>query len=150
MQISLEELKEIFDKVLTEVKVKKCCSESDNILLSRDPKTPPKTLQALATDVNPDVRYFVAQNPNTPTKVLEQLATDENWRVRCGVAHNPNTSTKTLEQLATDEDSYVRWSVARNPNYNPKETLEVTKQQKEALKKLIDASQDESLKTINL
>jgi hypothetical protein len=150
MQISLEELQEIFDKVLTEVKVKKCCSESDKILLSKDPKTPEETLLILATDVNPDVRYFVAQNPNTPPKALEQLAIDEYHGVRCCVANNPNTPPKVLEILATDEEYCVRWRVELNPNHNPKETLEVTKQQKEALKKLIDASQDVSLKSINL
>lgn len=53
--------------------------------------TPPETLEQLATDKDPYVRWGVAYNPNTPTKTLEQLATDKYFDVRCGVAYNPNT-----------------------------------------------------------
>jgi 3-methyladenine DNA glycosylase AlkC len=87
----------------------------------------------------------LAQNPNTPQETLQVLATDEHPYVRRGVAHNPNTPQETLKVLATDEDYCVRYWVAKNPNYK-KQTLELTSTQHEALKKLIESGQDESLK----
>jgi len=66
--------------------------------------------------MNLEQKLDSARNPNTPTKTLELLATDEDWYVRYWVARNPNTPTKTLEQLATDEYCSVRYWVARNPN----------------------------------
>ena len=86
-----------------------------------------------------------ARNPNTPPETLQVLATDKYYGVRCGVAQNPNTPQESLQVLATDENSYVRCVVAQNPNYK-KQTLELTSTQYEALKKLIESGQDESLK----
>jgi hypothetical protein len=64
---------------------------------------------------------------------------------RAITALNPNTSQESLKVFATDEDSSVRYEVARNPNYK-KQTLELTSTQHEALKKLVESGQDESLK----
>jgi hypothetical protein len=36
-------------------------------------------------------KFDQARDPNTPIKTLEQLATDEDWDVRWRVAENPNT-----------------------------------------------------------
>ena len=61
------------------------------------------------------------------------------------VAKNPNTPVELLQTLATDEDSTVRYVVAENPNFK-KQTLELNVVQYNALKKLIESGQDESLK----
>ena len=66
--------------------------------------------------MNYQQKLGVARNPNTPTKTLEQLASDKDSYVRSLVAQNPNTPTKTLEQLASDKDVDVRYWVAQNPN----------------------------------
>ena len=87
----------------------------------------------------------LAKDPNTSQELLKSLATDEDSDVRWVVARNPNTSQETLRLLATDEYSYVRCEVALNPNYK-KQTLELTSVQYDALKKLIESGQDESLK----
>jgi hypothetical protein len=47
-------------------------------------------LSVLASEENIFIRYWVARNPNTPVKILEQLATEEYYRVRCGVVENLN------------------------------------------------------------
>jgi hypothetical protein len=57
-----------------------------------------------------------ARNPNTPPKALEQLASDEHYLVRYYVAENPNTPPKALEILANDVDYWIRRWVAINPN----------------------------------
>jgi len=85
---------------------------------AKDPNTSTETLEFLATDKDPDVRYWVAQNRNTPTKSLELLATDKNYYVRYWVARNSNTPPEALELLATDKDPDVRHWVAQNPNRN--------------------------------
>jgi hypothetical protein len=87
----------------------------------------------------------LALNPNTPVELLKVLATDEDYYVRYRVAKNPNTPVEVLQTLATDENSTVRYWVANNPNFK-KQTLELTVVQYNALKKLIESGQDESLK----
>ena len=67
--------------------------------------------------------------------------------VRRCVALNSNTSQDTLAVLVTDENPDVRYWVAKHPNYK-KQTLELNTKQYDALKKLIESSQDESLKGI--
>ena len=94
-----------------------------------------------------DEKIKLARDPNTSQESLAILVTDEYRSVRCWVAQHSNTSPETLEVLATDEDSNVRWEVAQNPNYK-KQTLELNTKQYDALKKLIESSQDESLKGI--
>jgi hypothetical protein len=87
----------------------------------------------------------LAKTPSTPQETLKVLATDENVDVRCWVAWNRNTSQESLKVLATDEDYYIRCCASRNPNYK-KQTLELTSVQYQALEKLIESGQDESLK----
>lgn len=58
----------------------------------------------------------MARNPNTPPKTLNMLATDKDWLVRTYVAMNPNTLTKTLTILATDCARSARYYVGRHPN----------------------------------
>jgi len=91
--------------------------------VSKNPNTPPETLDRLANDNIWDVRWYVAWNSNTKTETLERLAKDEDYCVRCGVAQNPNTTTETLERLANDEDYCIRIEAAQNPN-TPPEVLE--------------------------
>ena len=63
------------------------------------------------------IREDIARNPNTPSKILEQLATDEHSSVRWWVAQNPNIPPKALVVLATDDELFVRCGgVLRNPN----------------------------------
>ena len=92
-------------------------------------------------------RVKLAKDPNTSQETLAILATDEHPWVRRWVAQHPNISQESLAVLATDEDPIVRYWVARHPNYK-KETLELNTKQYDALKKLIESSQDESLKGI--
>ena len=96
-----------------------------------------------------DKKLELALNPNTSPEILKVLATDEDSCVRYGVAINPNTSPETLKVLATDEDSCVRYGVKKNPNYKTK-TIELTVVEYDALKVLLESSQDESLKTLAL
>ena len=132
---------------------KNCCVRYGAAL---NPNTPPETLKVLETDnyqsptdKNYNVRYYVAQNPNTPPETLKVLATDKNSNVRYYVAQNPNTPPETLKVLATDEDYNVRYWVAQNPNYKT-QTIELTQVQYDALKVLLESSQDETLKTLSL
>ena len=125
MNYTPEQIAEIVLKVLKEV------NEPDVLALSYDEK------------------LELAQNPSTPVETLKVLATDKDYWVRCGVAQNPNTPVETLKVLATDKDSDVRRGVAQNPNYKTK-TLELTPVQYDALKVLLESSQDESLKTLAL
>ena len=140
-QIVLKVLKEIEEPDISKL------SFDEKVKLARDPNTSQETLKLLATDRDLGVRRCVAQNPNTSQESLAILVTDEYRSVRCWVAQHSNTSPETLEVLATDEDSNVRWEVAQNPNYK-KQTLELNTKQYDALKKLIESSQDESLKGI--
>ena len=98
-------------------------------------------------ELSDEKKIKLARNPNISQETLAVLATDKNWNVRCRVALNPNTSQETLAILATDEDWDVRRCVERNPNYK-KQVLELNTKQYDALKKLIESSQDESLKDI--
>jgi len=86
------------------------------IIAAQDPNTEQETLELLATDEDPDVRYWLAKNPNIPKESLQLLATDENPAVRQYVAKNPNIPKESLQLLATDENSYVRYCVTQNPN----------------------------------
>jgi glycerophosphoryl diester phosphodiesterase len=87
----------------------------------------------------------LAKNPNTPVELLQTLATYKNSSFRYWVAKNPNTPVEVLKVLATDENSDVQYWVAENPNFK-KQTIELTSFQYDALKKLIESGQDESLK----
>jgi 3-methyladenine DNA glycosylase AlkC len=147
MNYTPEQIAEIVLKVLKEVETPDVSklSHKEKIELAKNPNTPSEVLKVLATDENSYVRYCVAKNPNTPSEVLKVLATDENYTVRYWVARNPNTLVEVLKVLATDEDFYVRYMVAQNPNFK-KQTIELTVVQYDALKKLIESGQDESLK----
>ena len=151
MNYTPEQIAEIVLKVLKEVNEPDVLAlpYQEKIKLTENPNTSPETLKVLATDKNYGVRYMVAKNPNTTVETLKILATDKDSVVRYGVAINPNTSPETLKVLATDEDSSVRCMVAKNPNYKTK-TIELTPVQYDALKVLLESSQDESLKTLAL
>jgi hypothetical protein len=73
---------------------------------------------------------------------------DKVTNVRWRIAYNPNTSPETLQSLATDEDFHVRWYVAKNPNYKSNKTLELTSEQFNALKELIESGQNPVLKSL--
>jgi len=151
MNYTPEQIAEIVLKVLKEV------NEPDGRSLSFDEKcklaenlnTPTEILKVLATDEDYDVRSLVAGNPNTPVETLKVLATDKHFHVRYWVAGNPNTPVELLKILATDKHFHVRYWVAKNPNYKT-QTLELTQVQYDALKILLESSQDESLKTLSL
>ena len=64
------------------------------------------------------------------------------------LAQNPNTSPEVLQILATDENSIVRYWVAENPNYKSNKTLELTSEQFNALKELIESGQNPILKSL--
>ena len=176
MTYSPEQISQIVLKVLKEIETPDVLSLSydQKLALAQNPNTPVETLKTLATDENSDVRYWVARNPNTSTETLKTLATDVYYVVRCCVAQNPNTSPETLQSLATDEDSdvrrsvaynpntspevlqslatdenyYVRCCVAENPNYKSNKTLELTSDQFNALKELIESGQNPVLKSL--
>ena len=77
-----------------------------------------------------------------PDQILE-LSYEE----KIQLAKDPNTSQESLAILATDKSDVVRYYAAKHPNYK-KQTLELNTKQYDALKKLIESSQDESLKDI--
>ena len=149
MNYTPEQISQIVLKVLKEVETPDILDLSieEKIKLAKDPNTSQESLRILATDENSYVRRRVARNQNTPQELLRILATDEDSYVRLGVAENQNTSQETLSILATDTHSYVRNSATENPNYK-KQTLELTPVQYNALKKLIESGQDETLKGI--
>ncbi len=151
MNYTPEQIAEIVLKVLKKVNEPDVLSLSfdETIKLAKNPNTLPETLKVLATDKDYWVRRWVAQNPNTPVETLKVLATDENSGVRFPVARHPKTPTETLKVLATDKDFYVRYCVAQNPNYKT-QTLGLTQVQYDALKGLLESSQDETLKTLTL
>ncbi len=148
MNYTPEQIAEIVLKVLKEVNEPDVLSFSLDCV-AKNPNTPVETLNVLATDKNSGVRSCVARNPNTPAETLNVLATDKNSYVRYGVTRNPNAPVETLNVLATDKNSYVRYGVTRNPNYKT-QTLELTQVQYDALKVLLESSQDETLKTLTL
>jgi hypothetical protein len=149
MNYTPEQISQIVLKILKEIEtpdvLKLSCKKKLN--LAQDPNTSTETLAVLAIDKNPDVRLEVADHPNTSTESLAILATDKHPDVRYWVAQHPNTSTESLAILATDKNSFIRDVVSKHPNYK-KQTLELTTKQYDALKKLIESSQDESLKGI--
>ena len=94
-----------------------------------------------------DQKLELAQNPNTPPETLVRLASNKNYVIVWAVAQNPNTPPKTLEVLTSDEDYNVRESAKKNLEENYKtHNLKLTTNQYNALKTLITASQDETLK----
>ena len=147
MNYTPEQISSIVLKALKEIETPDVSSLSyaEKIELAKNPNTSQELLQVLATDGDWTVRCEVAENPNTSQETIKVLATDKHSGVRWGVALNPNTSPETLQVLATDKNSGVRWGVSLNPNYK-KQTLELTSTQYEALKKLMESGQDESLK----
>jgi len=149
MTYTPEQISQIVLKVLKEIEEPDILKLSlgERVKLAKDPNTSQETLAILATDEHPWVRRWVAQHPNTSQESLDVLATDKDSWVRRWVAQHPNISQESLAVLATDEDPIVRYWVARHPNYK-KETLELNTKQYDALKKLIESSQDESLKGI--
>ena len=91
-------------------------SYDEKFRLARSFTTSPETLDRLANDENPYVRYWVAWNPNASPEALERLVNDVDSGVRFRVACNTNTSPETLERLANDVDSGVRCGVVNNSN----------------------------------
>ena len=149
MNYTPEQISQIVLKVLKEVETPDVLklSTEEKIELAQNPNTSQETLGVLATDGDYYVRCGVARHPNTSQETLVILATDKNYYVRCGVARHPNTSQETLVILATDKNPNVRRCVAENPNYK-KQTLKLNSVQYDALKKLIESGQDETLKGI--
>lgn len=147
-----EQIEKIVLKVLKEVNTYNVPSLSleEKKRLADNNNTPVATLEQLADDEKWNIRCSVARNKNISLASLEKLAVDGCWRVRYYVAGNPNTPAATLEKLAYDKKMKVRNAAKQNPNYNPTTTITLTKHQKEAIQRLIDFSQDESLKTIKL
>ena len=117
--------------------------------VARNPKATVEILQSLAQDKDSRVRYWVSRHPNATVEILQGLSRDKDYYVRYGVAGHPNATIEILQGLAQDENSYVREKAMKNPNYKPK-TLELTSAQYEALKTLLESSQDEILKTLTL
>jgi hypothetical protein len=149
MTYTPEQISQIVSKVLNEIEepdISKLPFD-EKLKLAKDPNTSQETLAVLATDKDSNVRYYVAKHPNTSQESLDVLATDKHPDVRYYVAVHPNTLPESLAILATDEDRDVRYAVARHPNYK-KQTLELTTKQYDDLKRLIESSQDESLKGI--
>jgi hypothetical protein len=95
------------------------------------------------------MNYTPEQISSIVLKVLKEIETPDvsspSYDEKIELAQNPNTSPELLKVLATDEDWAVCYAATRNPNYK-KQTLELTSTQYEALKKLIESGQDESLK----
>lgn len=83
MNITTEQLEEIFAKIIKEVKSSNFSnlSRDEKIKLAKDPNTSPKTLEFLASDENSYVRYWVANNPNTP-KYIKMFSRYKNY-LRC-------------------------------------------------------------------
>lgn len=81
--------------------------------------TPDALITALALDLNPTVRYWVACSDETPTAVLTRLAVDADEDVRWAVAHNDQCPTELLDALLEDDHPDVRASAQR--------TLDTTK-----------------------
>jgi hypothetical protein len=75
----------------------------EQLAAARDPNTPVKSLELLATDKYPYVRSWVALNPNTPVKSLELLATDKSFNVRYWVTKHPNCN-QIIERLVLMTD----------------------------------------------
>lgn len=149
MNYTPEQIAEVVFKVLKELKITDVLylPYKEKIELAENSNTPVEILKVLATDNNAGVRRAVAQNPNTPVETIKTRATDEHWWVRCGVAWNSNTPVETLEVLATDADANVRESAKESlRKMNEIKTLELTPEQYDALKKLIESGQSEVLK----
>ena len=95
------------------------------------------------------MNYTPEQIASIVLKVLKEIEVPDisslSYKQKIEILKDPNTPQKTLELLAIDKNSYVRELVEKNPNYK-KKTLEMTSTQYEALKKLIESGQDESLK----
>jgi len=105
--------------------------------------------EELISLLNFDQRKQLAQTTKDPV-ILNKLSRDKNPYIRCRVAQNPNTKLEILEYLSRDEDFYVRKYVTENPNYKNKFTVELSSAQHEALKKLIESSQDPELRNVTL
>ena len=134
MTYTPEQISQIVLKVLKEIEepdVSKL-SLDEKIKLTQHPNTSPETLAVLATDGDPGIRRLVAEHSNTSTETLEVLATDKDPDVRDEVAKNPN-ATKIIRRLVLMANEHI---------------LELNTKQYDALKKLIESSQDESLKGI--
>ena len=151
MNYTPEQIAEIVLKVLKEVNEPDVLTLSydEKLELTQNPNASPEILKVLATNENYSVRCEVALNPSTPPETLNFLATDEDSTVRWCVAQNPKTPVEILKVLATDKDCTVRYYVPQNPNYKTK-TIELTPVQYDALKVLLESSQNETLKTLAL
>lgn len=75
--------------------------------VAENPSTPPRILEELAYNPDPDVREAVADNPNTPCDTLWCLACDDNPDVRYAMAENHNLPIAMLESLTLDDNPYV-------------------------------------------
>ena len=124
-------------------------STEERLNLAKDPNATVEILQNLARDENYYVRYEVARHPNATVEILQGLAQDKDYYVRYGVSQHPKATVEILQGLARDENSGVREEAMKNPNYKSK-NLELTSAQYEALKTLLESSQDEVLKSVTL
>ena len=77
------------------------------VALTKDERTSPELLAALATDKDRRIRILVAWHSSTSSEVLDALANDCDSVVRKAVAENPNTPYKTLVMLSHDMEFWV-------------------------------------------
>lgn len=63
-------------------------TESQKIVLARNPNTSSEILETLANDINSAVRRYVAENPSTPNYILRQLVNDQDEFVRRSAMNN--------------------------------------------------------------
>ena len=108
-----------------------------------------KQFEEVISLLNNEQRTKLAETTKDP-EILDVLSRDKNLHVRYGVAQNPNTNPETLDVLSRDEYISVRYGVEQNPNYKNKFTVELSSAQHEALKKLIESSQDPELRNVTL
>ena len=100
MSLSIDDLKEIFDRIIENLKNSERCEDYYNMELS--------------------IKKLAASNSNTPSELLEKLANDGSNLVRGYVACNDNTPPEVLVKLANDEYGNIRWMVAKNNPNTPK------------------------------
>ena len=77
------------------------------IELAQSADTPPEILERIARSSNFDVRWATAGNPSTPLITIWTFVADVNPAIRYLVADSSLVSTEVLEVLSEDRDPYV-------------------------------------------
>lgn len=75
------------------------------------------SLEAFKSDFD-RLRAYVASNSNTAPDTLDYLANDDSPYVRWTVAANPNTPIDALKRLLEDDNVSVQDHLGKNPNIN--------------------------------